>query len=142
MNQQQLFKILNIIEITCLIVVILSGAYIIYFAIWEPSYMSYTSECVPNGEQIVQDNGYVTAAYFVPSTKEIYIDTNYSNTEILITRSVKHEFVHLIQDKNNRLWSCDAFNGLGRIGNEVEAKLSEYYPLWFYKIFYGNPNLN
>jgi len=67
--------------------------------------------------------------------------TNKTNTTINVFETTnidstyKHEYCHLAQFKEKRLFNCN-YGGSFRFVNEIECSMSEYYPNWMYKGLY------
>lgn len=103
--------------------------FIIYFfngSIFYKSYLSVVSSCLENGEEIIKQKGYITAGQVE------FIPVNSSTTNISITyigkpseRTIRHEFIHLQQFQEGRLYSCK-YPYL-KYFNELEAYIKEGY---------------
>ena len=107
----------------------LGGTFMAYKYILHPAYLSVYFVCYnPNIEEL-QERGYTITGIYKPSTDEIilyHIDS----------KVWKHENIHSVQYKQNRLDTCD--NPIKLYIDELEAYFGQYLPDFIYERVYSN----
>lgn len=112
----------KIIIASSLIVLVLAltfFALIFWSYVLEPAYMSYVGICVPQGQEIIAQSGYVMAGAFDPQNETIILVP-----ELADDRTVRHEQCHQWQYNHGLLVGCD--NKVRYIANEINCYIWEY----------------
>jgi len=114
--------------------ILIFGLFIIcYNLFFYPAYISVIGVCLPDGEKITRDMGYVTSGVFefnITSGKgEIYI-----NPEVADEKTLRHEKCHESQAKNHRLNTC--YESIALWWDETECYISQYLPNKIFSLFY------
>ena len=106
-------------------------AFGLYKFILLPSYLSFASVCVVNGDQIVEDNGFEVVGF----------TTQLSDGNISITlldediRTLKHELVHVKQINLGRPLECS--KPIRYFFGEFGANVWSYLPKFVFERTYG-----
>ena len=115
-------KLLIVIIVLSSMLVLFLG-YLAYQNIFHPAYLSYVYSCKPDGEQIIENKGYVVAGALVVNKSgdsKIVLSEDYADSITL-----KHELCHESQREQGRLFTCDY--PVGKFENEVECYIRQYF---------------
>jgi len=134
-------KKINTISYFILAFLLIGGLLWVYVYVLEPSIISTKTSCFIINETELSDLGYTTVGAFFyndsDSSDYILIDNRILNTPEF-SRTLKHERIHYIQKKSERLDGCELTFGFpfGRLFNEIEAKFMENFNSRFLNTFY------
>ncbi len=108
---------------------------LIYKPILRSSYFSIVAVCVINGEDILAENNLTIGG----QTRITYNKTGVENITVILytnnTRIRKHETIHVVQTKQNRIFGCKHI--LFAYLNEVEAYTMQRLPDDIFRKMYG-----
>ena len=108
---------------------------VLYGPILQPSYFSVVSMCDSDGEDILREHNMTLAG----QTTVTYNETGIENISVILyyndTAIRKHEFVHVVQAKQNRLFGCN--NQIFMYICEMEAYTMQRLPDNIFEMIYG-----
>ena len=114
---------------------------IIYLMMWVliPAYYSTKIGCSVGIIDNYENNPPVSGALVVENGSiKLYINPSLSSEQY--EKTLKHEWIHYVQYKDNRSFDCDSIFGV--YVNEAEAYIGENYPDFIYELLYGKLLIN
>ena len=111
----------------------------VFISILKPAYYSMIVDCIEDGEDIIDNNGYYVVGETAISTKNRTLTNNTIEITILSpdnyitlyknsTKVLKHELCHYYQFVENRMPTCNNLSKVYLI--EVECYIKEKLPIY------------
>ncbi len=117
-----------------LIFIILFSLTFLTIRVFYPSYLSVYSACFPNSFNETYGKIYYTVGSL--TVNESSGETNIYIADYKDIKTIKHEYIHLIQYNQGRLFNCR--NLFLKYFNEVEAYSFSMLPDKIYSLIYNN----
>jgi hypothetical protein len=105
--------------------------------IFYPAYISTIKSCYPEKFEDKYSKEWIKVGSTTQKDNSIEIKIIENLNPLELKRTIKHEYIHYLQSKSNRLYSCKKIS-IGRYINELEAYTGEYLPDFIYKSIYGD----
>lgn len=112
-----------ILEIVLLAIIIFIFFSVFASRVFYPAYLSYKIAC---DKDFFERNKYLIGASFDHKEQTITIYQCENQTDMEMSRLLKHEFIHSYQQDKDRLYSCEKPTGV--FFNEIEAYIGENLP--------------